>query len=131
MGVRNQDHRTRYKDISGSTVVAAGDSLSATLRVLVAGRTGYTIFVQRITVNVITDNAATLNFQDDASTPIVIAKTKASPGIGPILFEFGDEGRALTEAKDFELGNSAAGLAADVHWEGYQKATGTIVPSQI
>ena len=34
-------------------------------------------------------------------------------------------GRALTEAKDFELKNSGAGLAADITWTGYRKRTAT------
>jgi hypothetical protein len=116
----------RNTNRSGSTVLAAGDNLSATKRVLVAGITGWTTYVQRILVNVITDNAATLSFADDNGTPIVIAATKVSPGIGPIHFDFGCEGRALTEGKDFELGNSAAGLAADITYVAYQKLTGTI-----
>lgn len=124
MGVLNQDHRSRFQDISGSTVLAAGDDLSSTARVLAAKSAAYTIYIQQIAVHVITDNAATLTFQDDAGTPVVIAKTKASPGIGPILFDFGDEGRALTENTDFELKNSAAGLAADITWKGYKKPTG-------
>lgn len=124
MGVLNQDHRTRFQDVSGSTVLASGDNLSSTARVLVTGATGYTVYVQQIAVNVLTDNAATLTFQDDASTPVVIAGTKASPGVGPILFDFGEEGRALTEAKDFELKNSAAGLVADITWKAYKKPTG-------
>lgn len=131
MSVYNRDLRTRFKDVSGSTVLAAGDNLSATARTLVTGRTGYTLYIQKITVNVITDNAATLQFKDTAGTPVVIAGTKASPGIGPILFDFGDEGRALTEAKNFTLANSAAGLAADIHWEGYERPTGTLTPAQI
>jgi len=126
------DYRQRrkvYQDISGSTVLAAADDLSATARILVALKAGYTIFIQRIIVDVITDNAATLLFEDNA--PVVIAKTKASPGIGPILHEYGPEGRGLTVSKQFELKNSAAGLAADIHWEGYMRPTGTIQPSGI
>ena len=115
----------RYTDISGSSVLATGDNLSATFRQLVAAVSGETIYIQKILVNVITDNAATLLFQDDAGTPVVIAGTKASPGIGPITFDFGPDGRALTEAKDFELKNSAAGLAADITWTGYRKRTAT------
>lgn len=128
MGVsaKNNEHRRMFQDISGSTVLAATDDLSVTARVLKAGKAGYTIYVQSITVNVITDNAATQTFQDDAGTPVVIAKTKASPGIGPINFDFGEEGRALTEGKDFELKNSAAGLAADISWQGYMRLTGVI-----
>lgn len=125
-----RQRRKRFQDISGSTVLAATDDLSATARTLgVALKAGFTVFVQRIIVNVITDNAATLTFQDDAGTPVVIAKTKASPGIGPILFDFGSEGRGLTVSKTFTLKNSAAGLAADIHWEGYLRPTATITPS--
>lgn len=122
--------RRRYKDISGSTVLAAANDLSATPRTLQALRAAYTIYIQRIVVHVITDNAATLTFTD-SGTPVVIAGTKASPGIGPITFDFGAKGRALTEAKDFLLKNSAAGLAADITWEGYMRPTSAMTPSGI
>lgn len=131
MGVYNLDHRTRYKDISGRTTLLATDDLSATARTLVALRAGYTIFIQKISVAVITDNAATQSFQDNAGTPRVIGKTKVSPGIGPIVFDYGDEGVALTEGKQFDLKNSAAGLAAEIQWTGYMKPTGTMQPSGI
>jgi len=128
---KNNEHRRMFQDISGSSVLAAADDLSTTARVLAAGKAGYTIYVQEITVNVITDNAATQTFQDDATTPVVIAKTKASPGIGPIVFDFGEEGRALTVDKDFEMKNSAAGLAADVSWRGYKRLTGVITAANL
>lgn len=131
MAVKRNEHRTTFQDISGSTVLAAGDNLSVTPRTLVALKAGYTIVIQRITVNVITDNAATLQFKDSAGTPVVIAGTKASPGIGPIQFNFDHEGRKLTEAKDFLLANSAAGLAADITWSGYMKPTATLTTAQI
>lgn len=110
-------------------MLAAADNLSATPRDLVALAAKYTIYVQEILVNVITDNAATLTFID--SNGVVIAGTKASPGIGPIKFLFGAEGRALTEGKTFQLKNSAAGLAADITWLGYIKPTATRIPSEI
>ena len=120
--------RKDYSDVSTSTVLAAGDNLSASARTLAAAVLLETIYVQRILVNVITDNAATLTFQDTAGTPIVIAGTKASPGIGPILFDFGDRGRALTEGKALTLKNSAAGLAADITVQMYRRRTGTGAP---
>lgn len=129
MSVLLNTHRTRYKDISGSTVLATGDNLSATARTLVALKAGYTIFIQRIEVNVNTDAAQSLTFQDNAGTPVVIASVKASPGVGPIPIDFGPEGRALTEGKQFDLKNSAAGVGADITWVGYLKPTGTIQPS--
>lgn len=121
---RYQQKLSAYRDISGSTVLAAGDNLSVTARALVALLAGYSIFIQRIIVNVITDNAATLQFGDNAGTPVIIAGTKASPGIGPITFDFGPDGRQLTESKQFQLTNSAAGLAADITWQGYLKPIG-------
>jgi hypothetical protein len=125
-------YRTQFKDVSGSTVLAVGDNLSATPRVLRSPRNAkYTIYVQRIVVHVTTDNAATQTFQDDASTVLIIAKTKASPGIGPIVFDFGAEGRALGEGKDFELANSGAGLVADITWEAYERPTGTRTQDQL
>lgn len=128
-----QELRFVHKNISGSTVLATGNDLSSTARTLVAAIAAHTIYIQKIEVNVITDNAATLTFQDTATTPVVIAGTKVSPGIGPIVFDFGDEGRALTAEKGFTLKNSAAGLAADISWQGYEKATPNtaIIPSQI
>lgn len=123
--------RRFYQDISGSSVLAAGDNLSVTARTLVAAKTGHTIYVQRIVVHVITDNAATQQFNDTAGTPVVIAGTKASPGIGPIVFDFGPEGRALTVSTALTMTNSGAGLAADIHWEGYRKPTATLTPGQV
>lgn len=127
------DYRQRrkvWKDVSGSTVEAAANDLSGgNARVLVTGRTGYTIFVQKATFNVITDNAATNQLQDAAG--LVIAKTKASPGIGPIPFDFGEEGRALGQGQSLQLSNSAAGLAADVTWEAYMRPTGTLTQAQV
>lgn len=121
-------HRKDYEDVTTSTVLAAGDNLSATPRTLAAAQTKVTIFVQKIIVSVITDNAATLQFKDSAGTPVVIAGTKASPGIGPIHFDFGDKGRALTEGTALNLWNSAAGLAADITVQMYRRRTGAGVP---
>lgn len=122
MGDYNRN-QIRYTDISGSTVLAAGDNLSVTARELVEGVAGWTIFIQKITVNIVTDAAQSLTLGDDAGTPVVIAGVKASPGVGPIPFDFGPEGRALTEDQSFQLKNSAAGLAADITWSGYMRQT--------
>ena len=124
--VGNYEQRTAFQDVSGRTTLAATDDLSATARQLVAAKPGHTIFVQKITVSVITDNAATQQFEDNNATPRIIAKTKASPGLGPIVFDFTDEGAALTEGKQFEMKNSAAGMAAEVVWHAYMKPTATM-----
>jgi hypothetical protein len=123
--------QSRYQRVSGSTTLLAADDLSVTPRSLVAAKTGYTIFIQKIAVAVTTDNAATQVFQDSSGTPVKIAGTKASPGIGPILFDFGPDGTPLTEGKAFQLSNSGAGMAAQIHWEGYRKPTATLTPSTV
>lgn len=121
---RYQQKLSAYKNVSAGSVLLAGDDLSSTPRVLIALVAGFTIFIQRIVVSVTTDNAATLSFQDSAGTPVVAAKTKASPGLGVIVYDFGPEGFALTEGKELDLKNSAAGLAAVIEVQAYQKATG-------
>lgn len=123
MGVRTRDHRTYFRDVSGSSTLLATDDLSTNARHLVPARVGFTIYINRLTVMVSTDHAATQLFQDTAGTPVIIAKTKASPGLVPIEYEYGEEGVALTPDKGFDMKNSGAGLAANVHWEGYMKLT--------
>jgi hypothetical protein len=64
----------------------------------------------------------------------VIAGTKASPGIGPLEFDFGPEGRALDDGEGLELANSGAGLAADITWVAYRRLTpgkAGVVPSDL
>lgn len=115
-------HQPFSVDVS---VLAASDGTPE----LVAAQTNYTIYVTHISVSTTTDNAATLTFQDDASTPLVIAKTKASPGLGQQLWDFGEQGTALTVSKALDMAISAAGLAARVHVEGYRKLTGVGAPA--
>lgn len=112
----------RHQNVSVSYTVLAGTDYS-TAQSKITGKVGWTIYVLRILVAVTTDNAATQTFQDSAGTPILLATTKASPGLGPISFDFGDEGFALTEGKDFQHKMSAAGMAASVTVEAYMKPT--------
>lgn len=112
----------RYTNVSTSyTILAGTDYTTATSKI--TGEAGWTIYIQRILVAVTTDNAATQTFQDSAGTPVLVAGTKASPGIGPILFDFGPEGFALTEGKDFQHKMSGAGLAASVTVTAYKRRT--------
>jgi hypothetical protein len=122
VAVKNRDARTHFQGWATDTTVLAASDPSATL---VALKTNYTIYVTLISVAVTTDNAATLSFQDTVSTAVVIAKTKASPGIGPIIFEFGEDGTPLTANYGFALAASGAGLGARVHCEGYYKQSAT------
>lgn len=114
----------RYTDVSlGYTILAATDYTTASAKI--AAVAGTTIYVQKIQVAVTVDNAATQLFQDSAGTPIEIAKTKASPGLGPIIFDFGPDGFPLTEGKSLDHKMSAAGLAASISITAYRRITGT------
>jgi hypothetical protein len=92
---------------------------------IIAGEAGKTIYVQAIIVNTITDNAAVQTWQDDATTPVPIAKTPASPGFAPRVYDFGPIGRPLTQGKSLDHVMSAAGLAADVTILAYKRVTAT------
>ena len=130
-GTYNKDLLTRFTNASGSTALGTSDNLSATARTLAAAKTKYTLYILKIAVQVLTDNAATLSFRGATSSTPVVAATKVSPGIGPIVFEFPGDGRPLDEGEAFELANSGAGLGADITWEAYYRPTGVMVPSQI
>jgi hypothetical protein len=111
-----------HEDCSMSySYLAATDYSTASPKI--PGKVGFTIFVCRIALAVTTDNAATQQFQDSASTPLVAAGVKASPGIGPIVFDFGDNGFALTEGKSLDHKMSGAGQAGSVAIIAYYKRT--------
>lgn len=118
-------YRQTYRDASLSYVFLAATDWS-TAQQKIAAKTGHTIYVQKITLAVTTDNAATQSFQDSAGTPIVAAKSKVSPGEGPIVWDFGAQGFALTEAKDLNHKMSAAGMAGSVTIEAYQRQTAAL-----
>jgi len=123
MAVQNQNTRTHFQACVADVTILAGADPSATI---IAAKTNYTIYVTSISLAVTTDNAATQTIQDTASTPVVIAKSKASPGLGPILWEFGEDGTPLTADKGLALAASGAGLAGRLHVEGYIKQSANI-----
>lgn len=116
--------RANFGDLGTSFILAAGDDYSTVPKVIIAAKLLYTIFIQQITLGVTTDNAATQQFEDTSGTPVPVAKSKASPGLGPIVWDFGPDGVALTEGKGFNLRNSGAGMAGSVTVLGYRKLTG-------
>jgi hypothetical protein len=127
--IQNADSQRRaYEDVSVSGVVVAADDHSSTARELVAARAKETIYIQRIAMGVTTDHAATQTFQDTEGTPRLAATSKASPGLGALQWDFGDEGFALTEGAGLELVNSAAGLAYSFTVEAYRRRTAHGVP---
>ena len=112
--------RMFYQGVVADVDVATADTSKTAIIALVANQT---IYIQRIEVAIITPAAQSLIFQDNAGTPVVIAKTAVSAPIGPILFDFGPDGTPLTVGKQLDIATSGAGVAARVHVEGYRKLT--------
>jgi hypothetical protein len=112
----------RHQNVSVSYAFLSSTDYS-TASSKITGKAGWTIFIQRIVLSVTTDNAATQTFQDSAGTPVPGGVSKASPGLGPIVWDFGEEGFALTEAKDFQHKMSGTGMAGAVVVQAYMKPT--------
>jgi len=112
--------RMFYQGVVADVDVATADTSKTAIIALVANQT---IYIQRIEVAIITPAAQSLIFQDNAGTPVIIAKTAVSAPIGPILFDFGPDGTPLTVGKQLDIATSGAGVAARVHVEGYRKLT--------
>lgn len=117
------NYRQFFKDKSATGVIAAADS--STIGDFIAPRnSNYTIYVQRILFNVTTDAAQSLTFQDDAGSPVVIGKSKASPGLGlHVVADYGAQGKPLTAGKNLDIAISGAGLAGVYVVEAYEKLT--------
>ena len=124
MAVFNREVRTRHQAWAADVTILTGADPSATL---VAAKTNYTIYVTHISLLTTTDNAATMTIQDTAQTPVVIAKSKASPGLGvTLLVDFGEDGTPLTADKGLALLASGAGLGGRLHLEGVYKQSGNL-----
>jgi hypothetical protein len=124
MAVINQNVRTANQACVADVTILAGADPSATI---IAAKTNYTIYITHISLLTTTDNAATQTLKDTASTPVVVAASKASPGIGVTLWvDFGEDGTPLTADKGLALAASGAGLAGRLHVEGYYKQTANI-----
>lgn len=132
LGDYNQ-YRRQFRDVSTDyEFLAATDYTSATAKI--AAKTGHEIMIQQIVLAVTTDNAATQTFQNNtAVTPNLIAKSKASPGIGPITWDFGPVGVSCGDGKSFDHLMSATGMAGRVSVLAYLRPTrdGSLTPSQI
>lgn len=81
------------------------------------------IYVQRIVLSIITHSAQTISFEDSSGV-IIAAHTDAAAGAGVpsvVHWEFGAVGTPLTIGTNLEASVGAAGIAARIHVEGYQR----------
>lgn len=113
--------RNVYPDISSNiSITTATDDTT-----LVTVKTNYTIFLQRVHVQVTGASAGkTWQIVDSAGTPIQLAGPFATDTDGSHTdVDFGPQGIPLTAAKNLVLDVSATGAAGWISWEGYQKLT--------
>lgn len=112
-----------YQNVSTSYVfVAATDWSGASVHSVIAARTGFTLYVIKIALSVTTDNAATQQWQS-ITTDVPVAKSKASPGLGMLEWDFGPDGYALPAGEGLEHLMSAAGMAGTVEITAYMRRT--------
>lgn len=123
---RIQTLLSSFNDVSVDTLLGAADNLSVTPRVLIPNRVGWTTYILRVQVSITTSNAATSTLQS-VTTNEVVAATPASAPLGPIFWNFGEDGYALPEGEGLELANSGAGQGAAISVTAYQRRTATLV----
>ena len=123
---RAGQYRTWYKDVSRSLNLEAGDTPTTVGDSFITGKIGYTIYIQRILVHVMTAAAQAISFQDDAGSPIEIAILPASATIGDAhVLLVSEEGVPLTSGQSLDIVGSA-GVQARIAIEGYLRQTSAL-----
>lgn len=124
MGMRNQDHRSQFADISKTLDLAAADTPTTVGADFIAGKSKHTNFIQRIAVHVRTAAAQAISFNDGAGREIAVLPASAAVGDVHVLLDE-PEGVALTEGEELDIAG-AAGVEATIVITGYRKLTGVI-----
>lgn len=100
--------------------------------VLAAKSANHTVYVQKITLSILTHVADTYTFDDDGAGPAIAVHLDVTPqaaGVpAVVVFDFGPEGVALTKGANLDVSHSSTGTAK-VHIEGYQRLTGAVAPA--
>lgn len=112
---------SEYEDVSTSYSFLAGTDFTTAVNKIVNTKVTHAIFVMKITLSVTTDNAATQLFQSSNGTPVEIAKSKASPGLGPITWDFGPNGFQIAVGENLQHKMSGAGMAGTVTITAYRR----------
>lgn len=118
-------YRTLHTERVANASVLAADSTTIEL-IDVTKSANHQLYIQRIVFSVTTDAAQSLTWQDEAGTPVLIAKSKASPGLGNLVWDFGPVGVPCTLGKGLDMVISGAGLAGMVHVEAYERLIGPV-----
>lgn len=130
MSVNRNQHRTRFRDESISYYLAAAtDPDRAPLIAAVSSK--YTIYVQKIVVQVLTAAAQVITFE--ASGGQDVAKLPASAAVGAAIVLIDDpEGVPLPAGENLNVAGTA-GVEASITVIAYQRVTpgAVLLPSQL
>lgn len=97
--------------------------------------TSHRIYVQKIIISYLTHvDGKTIDFQDDANTPVVIARRlddaegDSTANADVIVIDFGPKGTPLTLGKNLDIvaNTGGTGSTGRIHIEGYQKLEGVV-----
>lgn len=108
------------------TINVSSGAASTTASTLVAGVTGWTIYVTHVEVSITQDGATALKLQD--STGSVVFVHPPSPGLVRHTAEFGESGVACTEGYGLQYVNTTAAtaFACKAVVEGYMRQTSPV-----
>ena len=91
------------------------------------------LWIQRIVVSINVYAAQTMTFGDSAGTPVLLALISVPAAAvalpsetGYLVYDFGPKGTPLTVGEGLTLTLSAAGIAARVHVEAYERLVGPV-----
>lgn len=117
--------RVLYPNFSKAINVASG-AASTTASTLVAGVTGWTIYVTRIAISVTQDGATQLKISDTTGT--LILQGVSAPGLVEVSREFGEDGVPCTESYglQYNFTTAATAFACKGVVEGYMRQTSPV-----
>ena len=124
-GAGDYGHYTRwYTNISGDVTITAATDDTA----LVAGKTNWTLYVQKAHVQVTGASAGKTWQLTDTDGAELTGPFPTDTDGSHYEADFGPKGVALTEGKGLNLDVSAAGASGRVSWEGYRRLTAVAAP---
>ena len=120
-------YKRHYTDKSHDRQIVAADTSTQHADVISPKSASHRIYIQKIILSITTHAAQTITFRDGAGTPLVIAAhTDSATGLSVVEWDFGPKGTPLTIGEELDIILSAAGIAATVHIEAYEKLDATI-----
>jgi hypothetical protein len=115
--VQNEQQLLHFRDCTNDVRVAAATTASASV---ISAKTGYTVYVRRITASVTVAGASILTFRPTATTLSVVGVLSSGSAVGShTLLDAYSKGVALPEGEGLDLVGDAAAMAGVFYIEAY------------